>query len=141
MRIPEFLRRLFGLRKRPEGPRGRIEIYVGNLSYEMTTEQLRKAFAAYGEVSGARVVENPGNHKSKGYGFVEMVYRSEAEAAIAAFNDKVVMGRKLRVNEARESRRESRGAPGEQKRSHHRHGRRRKPNGGEPPAAADTATA
>ena len=91
-----------GLRKAaPTGPRESIEIYVGNLSYDMTDEQLEKAFAKYGTVRRARVITNRFNHKSKGFGFVEMVYRVEAEKAIKALHDKTVMGRKLRVNEAR----------------------------------------
>ena len=87
-----------GLRKAaPTGPRESIEIYVGNLSYDMTDEQLRAAFAKYGEVRRARVIENRHTHKSKGFGFVEMCYRAQAEAAIRALHDKSVMGRRLRV--------------------------------------------
>lgn len=92
---------LFKGKKAPKGPKELIEIYVGNLSYDMTNEQLRKAFAKYGTVKSARVIENRHNHKSKGFGFVEMIYRPEAEAAIKALHDKNVMGRRLRVNEAR----------------------------------------
>jgi RNA recognition motif-containing protein len=84
-----------------KGQKELIEIYVGNLSYDMTGEQLRKAFAKYGTVKSARVIENRYNHKSKGFGFVEMIYRIEAEAAIKALHDKNVMGRRLRVNEAK----------------------------------------
>lgn len=91
-----------GLRKAaPTGPRESIEIYVGNLSYAMTDDQLRAAFAKYGEVTRARVIENRHTHKSKGFGFVEMCYRAQAEAAIKALHDKTVMGRRLKVNEAR----------------------------------------
>ena len=97
----DLLTRL-GLRKAaPKGPRESIEIYVGNLSYEMTDDQLRAAFAKYGEVARARVIEKRHTHKSKGFGFVEMCYRPQAEAAIRALHDKTVMGRRLRVNEAR----------------------------------------
>lgn len=78
-----------------------IEIYVGNLSYDMTSEQLRKEFVRYGTVKSARVIENRFNHKSKGFGFVVMIYRPEAEAAIKALHDKPIMGRKLRINEAK----------------------------------------
>lgn len=92
---------LFKGKKTPKGPKELIEIYVGNLSYDMTNDQLRKAFAKYGTVKSARVIENRHNHKSKGFGFVEMIYRPEAEAAIKALHDKNVMGRRLRVNEAR----------------------------------------
>lgn len=100
MSLFSFIRGLFG-GKAGKGPQELIEIYVGNLSYDMTNDQLRKAFAKYGTVKSARVIENHYNHKSKGFGFVEMIYRPEAEAAIKALHDKTVMGRRLRVNEAR----------------------------------------
>ena len=82
-------------------PAGSVEIYVGNLSYEMTDEELRKLFAEYGAVSSARVVLNRFNGKSKGFGFVVMPNRAEAEKAIAAYSEKEYMGRKMRVNEAK----------------------------------------
>jgi hypothetical protein len=78
-----------------------VEIYVGNLSYDMTEAQLRQAFEKYGAVKSARIIENRYNKKSKGFGFVEMPVRSEAEAAVKALHDKEVMGRKMRVNEAK----------------------------------------
>ncbi|MBR1588386.1 MAG: RNA-binding protein [Kiritimatiellae bacterium] len=77
-----------------------MEIYVGNLSYEMTEEALRKTFEEFGTVSSARVVTNRFSNKSKGFGFVVMPNRPEAEKAIAAMSEKEVMGRKMRVNEA-----------------------------------------
>ena len=80
---------------------GSVEIYVGNLSYDMTEEQLREAFAAYGKVNSARLIMNRFNGKSKGYGFVQMPDRAEAEKAIAALNDKDILGRKMRCNEAK----------------------------------------
>ncbi len=82
-------------------PAGSVEIYVGNLSYELTEAQLRETFEAFGKVDTARVVTNRYNDKSKGFGFVVMPNRTEAEAAIAALNDKDVLGRKMRVNEAK----------------------------------------
>ena len=81
-------------------PAGSVEIYVGNLSYDLTDEELKKLFAEYGEVSSARIVLNRFNGKSKGFGFVVMPNRSEAEKAIAAYSEKEFMGRKMRVNEA-----------------------------------------
>lgn len=102
MSLFSFVGRLFGRRGgAPKGPRERIEIYVGNLSYDMSNDQLRKAFAKYGNVKSARVVENRHSHRSKGFGFVEMTCRPEAEAAIRALHGKKVMGRELRVNEAK----------------------------------------
>lgn len=80
---------------------GSIEIYVGNLSYEMTDEQLNKEFSAYGKVNSARVIVNRYNGKSKGFGFVQMPNRAEAEAAVKALNDKEILGRKLKCNEAK----------------------------------------
>jgi len=78
-----------------------VEIYVGNLSYDMTETQMRKEFERFGEVKSARIIANRFNSKSKGYGFVEMPNRPEAEAAIKSLHDKDVLGRKLRVNEAK----------------------------------------
>ena len=80
---------------------GSVEIYVGNLSYEMTEEQLRAEFAAFGTVSMCRLVTNKFNGKSKGYGFLQMPVRAEAEKACAELNDKEVMGRKIKCNEAK----------------------------------------
>jgi hypothetical protein len=83
-----------------------VEIYVGNLSYDMTEAQMRKEFEKYGAVKSARIISNRFNRKSKGFGFVEMPNRPEAEAAIKALHDKDVLGRKLRVNEAKNKSRE-----------------------------------
>ena len=78
-----------------------VEIYVGNLSYDMTEAQMRKEFEKYGTVKSSRIISNRFNHKSKGFGFIEMPNRPEAEAAIRALHDKDVGGRKLRINEAK----------------------------------------
>ena len=83
-----------------------VEIYVGNLSYDMSEAQMRKEFEKFGAVKSARIISNRFNHKSKGFGFVEMPNRPEAEAAIKALHDKDVLGRKLRVNEAKNKSRE-----------------------------------
>ena len=80
---------------------GSVEIYVGNLSYDMTEDQLRKEFEAYGKVGSARLITNRYNGKSKGFGFVQMPDRGEAEKAIAALNEKEIMGRKMKCNEAK----------------------------------------
>ncbi len=82
-------------------PAGSVEIYVGNLNYDFTEEELRKLFEEYGEVSTARIVLNKYNGRSKGFGFVVMPNRPEAEKAIAAYSEKEYMGRKMRVNEAK----------------------------------------
>ena len=80
---------------------GSVEIYVGNLSYDMTEEQLRQAFEAHGKVNVARLVTERRSGRSKGFGFVQMPDRAEAEKAIAALNDTEVMGRKMRCNVAK----------------------------------------
>jgi RNA recognition motif-containing protein len=102
-----FLKKLFGGDSAPRGKVGGksdgkvVEIYVGNLSYDMKDKHLHDAFAKYGAVKEARVVENRHNKRSKGFGFVLMPNRPEAEAAIKALHDKDIMGRRLRVNEAK----------------------------------------
>ncbi|MBO5643005.1 MAG: RNA-binding protein [Kiritimatiellae bacterium] len=78
-----------------------MEIYVGNLSYDLTEEILRKEFEAYGKVNSARIITNRFNGKSKGFGFIHMPNRAEADAAIAALSDKDILGRRLRCNEAK----------------------------------------
>ena len=80
---------------------GSVEIYVGNLSYDLTEDQLRKEFEAYGTVNSARIITNRLNGRSKGFGFVHMPNRPEAEAAVKALNDKDILGRKLKCNEAK----------------------------------------
>ena len=80
---------------------GSVEIYVGNLSYDMTEPQLRAEFEKFGMVSQARLVINRYNGKSKGFGFVQMPNRAEAEKACAALNDREILGRKIKCNEAK----------------------------------------
>ena len=78
-----------------------MRIYVGNLSYQVTDEELRQSFEAFGEVSSANVIMDKFSGQSKGFGFVEMSSKSEAEAAISSLNGKDLKGRALNVNEAR----------------------------------------
>ena len=80
---------------------GSIEIYVGNLSYDLTEEQLRKEFEAFGKVTYARIITNRYNGRSKGFGFVHMPNREEVDAAVKALSDKEILGRKLKCNEAK----------------------------------------
>ena len=77
-----------------------MDIYVGNLAYTTTDDSLRAAFAAYGEVTSARVVLDRISHRSKGFGFVEMPNTSEANAAIEALNGAELDGRAIRCNES-----------------------------------------
>ena len=88
-------------KRHPAPADGSIEIYVGNLSYDLTEDQLRKEFEAYGTVNSARIITNRYNNKSKGFGFVQMPNRPEAEAAVKALNDREIMGRKVKCNEAK----------------------------------------
>ena len=78
-----------------------MNIYVGNLSYGMSEDELREAFAAYGDVSSVKILTDRETGRSRGFGFVEMPNQSEGEAAVAQLNGKEVGGRTLRVNEAR----------------------------------------
>ena len=77
------------------------EIYVGNLNYDMTEDQLNAEFSAFGKVNSARIITNRHNNKSKGFAFVAMPDLAEAERAVAALHDKEILGRRLRVNIAR----------------------------------------
>jgi RNA recognition motif-containing protein len=91
-------------RRRP-GRSGRVELYVGNLSYDVTEKDLMKAFSRYGKVLDTRVIENRFNGKSKGFGFVQMADTSESGDAIRGMNGKDLKGRKIVVNEAKGRRR------------------------------------
>jgi len=78
-----------------------MRIYVGNLPYSVTDEELRDTFGEFGELVSAEVVKDRFSGQSKGFGFVEMPNNSEADQAIKALNDQPLKGRKLTVNEAR----------------------------------------
>jgi RNA recognition motif-containing protein len=78
-----------------------MNIYVGNLAFAVTEEDLKKAFEAFGQVASANVIKDQYSNQSRGFGFVEMPETSEAQAAIAALNGKELGGRALNVNEAR----------------------------------------
>lgn len=78
-----------------------MNIYVGNLSYGMSEEELREAFGAYGDVASVKILTDRETGRSRGFGFVEMPNQSEGEAAISQLNGKELGGRTLRVNEAR----------------------------------------
>jgi RNA recognition motif-containing protein len=78
-----------------------MNIYVGNLSYDVSEEDLRQAFAAFGQVSSATIIKDKYSSQSKGFGFVEMPSAEEARSAISQMNGKELKGRALNVNEAR----------------------------------------
>ena len=78
-----------------------MNIYVGNLPRAATEDDVRPLFEAFGKIMSVNVIKDKFSGESKGFGFVEMPKRTEAEAAIAGLNGKDVAGRPLRVNEAR----------------------------------------
>jgi RNA recognition motif-containing protein len=86
------------------------KLYVGNLSFNTSTQDLESMFAEVGTVQSANLIEDRETGRSRGFGFVEMSTKEEAQAAIAAFDGKEVDGRNLKVNEAKP--REDRGNGG-----------------------------
>jgi len=89
----------------------RMKIYVGNLSYEVTEEDLRLTFEQFGQVESATIIKDRDSGQSKGFGFVEMPSKAEGQSAIDDLNGKELKGRTLNVNEAR-PRTDSRGGKG-----------------------------
>lgn len=91
-----------------------MNIYVGNLPYSVTDEELKDAFSAFGDVASAKIIMDRYSGRSKGFGFVEMGNQNAAEEAIKSLDNSDMMGRRLKVNQAkprtdhRASRRESR---------------------------------
>ena len=77
-----------------------MQIYVGNMNYGMSEEDLKDVFSAYGEVVSTKIIIDRDTGRSKGFGFVEMSTEDEARAAIADLDGKEVSGRNLRVSEA-----------------------------------------
>ncbi len=78
-----------------------MHIYVGSLPYEVTEEDLREEFGAFGEVASVNIITDRLSGRPKGFGFVEMASKPEAEAAIAGLNGKTLKERTIVVNEAR----------------------------------------
>jgi len=78
-----------------------MKIYVGNLSHQVSEDELSQAFEAFGQVESAIIIRDKFSRESKGFGFVEMPSSQEAQAAIAGLNGKELKGRTLNVNEAR----------------------------------------
>ena len=78
-----------------------MNIYVGNLSYEVTEEDLKEAFEGFGQIESVRIIKDNYSGRSKGFGFVEMSNNAEAQSAINGLNDKELKGRPLKVNTAR----------------------------------------
>jgi RNA recognition motif-containing protein len=78
-----------------------MNIFVGNLSYNVSPEDLRQAFEAYGEVSSVNIIKDKYTAQSRGFGFVEMPNRAEAQTAIEKLNGKDLSGQQMKVSEAR----------------------------------------
>ena len=78
-----------------------MNIYVGNLSYDVSETELREAFEAFGEVDSAKIITDRDTGRSKGFGFVEMPDQGNGTSAIDGLNGQELGGRPLRVNEAR----------------------------------------
>ena len=88
-----------------------MKIYVGNLSYEVTEEDLRLALEPFGQIESVAIITDKQSGQSKGFGFVEMASKAEGQSAIDGLNGKELKGKALNVNEAR-PRTESRGSGG-----------------------------
>ena len=89
-----------------------MDIYVGNLTYEVQDEELNEVFAQFGEVESARVIMDRDTGRSRGFGFVKMPNRDEAQKAVDELNDSDFQGRPLRVREAEERKPRSGGGGG-----------------------------
>jgi RNA recognition motif-containing protein len=98
-----------------------MKIYVGNMPYGVTEEDLKQSFEAFGQVTSVTIIKDKMSGQSKGFGFVEMSSAEEGQAAISGMNEKELKGRKLNVNEARPRQDDGRGGGG---------GGMRRPGGG-----------
>lgn len=109
-----------------------MKLYLGNLSYETTEEDLKSALQQFGQVESVTIINDKFSGRSKGFGFAEMASRDEAQAAIEGLNGKELKGRTLNVNEARPSEnRRSRGGFGGGKGGGNRGGGRGSGGGGQ----------
>lgn len=81
--------------------RKKVNIYVGNLSRDVNEEDLQEAFGAFGQVASVNIIKDKFSGEPRGFGFVEMPEKAEAQAAIADLNGKDLKGQTLNVNEAR----------------------------------------
>ena len=78
-----------------------MNVYVGNLNYDLSEDDLKQAFEEFGEVTSAKIISDRYSGRSKGFGFVEMSSDDEAKAALEALSGKELNGRTMVVNEAR----------------------------------------
>ncbi|MFC1936166.1 RNA recognition motif domain-containing protein [Chloroflexota bacterium] len=79
-----------------------MNIYVGNLSYDVTQDELSDLFSEFGDVSSVKIITDRVTERSKGFAFVEMPNQAEAENAIQSLNEKEIKGKKIKVNLARQ---------------------------------------
>jgi RNA recognition motif-containing protein len=89
-----------------------MKLYVGNMSYDTSEDDLRKAFEAHGQVDSVAVITDRETGRAKGFGFIEMSSDTEAKAAMEALNEKDFQGRSIKVNEARPRNEGQRGGGG-----------------------------
>ena len=78
-----------------------MNIYVGNVSYDATDEDIKQAFESFGEVASARIIKDKYTGQSRGFGFVEMPAQSQGQTAIKSLNGKELLGKEISVSEAR----------------------------------------
>ncbi len=78
-----------------------MNIYVGNLSYEITDDEVRDIFSPHGEITSVSIIKDKYSGQSKGFGFVEMPNQAEAEEAIKTLNESDLKGRNIKVNQAK----------------------------------------
>lgn len=93
-----------------------MNIYVGNLDFNITAEQLKEMFAAYGEVESAKIIKDRFSGASKGFGFVEMPSNSEADQAIKGLNRNFINGKNIKVNPADPGGKRAKGKKGRRRR-------------------------
>lgn len=78
-----------------------MTLYVGNLNFNLTNDELKNIFSVFGEVTKAAIIIDKETNRSKGFAFVEFVSKEDGEKAISSMNGAMVGGRSLKVNEAR----------------------------------------
>lgn len=78
-----------------------MNIYVGNLSYEITDDEVKDLFSPHGEIASVSIIKDKHSGQSKGFGFIEMPNQAEAEEAIKALNESELKGRNIKVNQAK----------------------------------------
>jgi len=84
-----------------------MNIYVGQLPYSMTEDEVKEMFTAYGEVASLNLITDKFSGQSKGFGFIDMPNNSEADQAIKGLNKTMLKGREIKVNQAEERRKKS----------------------------------